>query len=127
MSPLEDAIRASYLNPEKNSTVNKAYLEFTKANFWVPVLQNTEEPEVLRLECDNNIFLPVFSEKNYFHNWADEIKDSIEILHLTGVDLLKGVGDDVIIALNINTPYYKEFNPGEIARMRSIIIKIFKK
>ena len=58
--------------------------------------------------------------------WAQDISDSIQLLQLSGVDLLKGIGDDVFVCLDIGTEFYKEFNPSEIARMRSMVLKLFK-
>ena len=63
----------------------------------------------------------------YFKQWAADIHDQINIMHLSGVDLLKDVGSDVSVCFNIGTELYKEFYPQEIARMKSIVMKIFKK
>ena len=63
---------------------------------------------------------------DYFDAWAAGIGDSIQLLKLTGVDLLKGIGEEVIVSLNIGSALYKEFNPAELARMRSMVLKLFK-
>ncbi|MDP3560765.1 MAG: SseB family protein [Legionellaceae bacterium] len=128
MNALEQAIDEAIKAEGDSTKSNKAYLEFIKANFIIPVEKNpnSEEPEVLYLQSDNQTFLPVFSNMDYLDQWAHEIRDEINLLKLSGVDLLKGVSDDVIVSLNIGSSIYKEFNASEIARMRSMVLKIFK-
>lgn len=128
MNALEQAIDEAIKAEGDSTKSNKAYLEFIKANFIIPVEKNpnSEEPEVLYLQSDNQTFLPVFSSMDYLDQWAHEIRDEINLLKLSGVDLLKGVSDDVIVSLNIGSSIYKEFNASEIARMRSMVLKIFK-
>lgn len=128
MNALEQAVDAAILNQGDATTANKAYLEFIKANFIIPIEKqdpNNGEPKVLYLATDTQTFLPVFSNKEYFEAWADPIKEEIQILKLSGVDLLKGLGDNTYVSLNIGTSVYKEFNPSELARMRSMILKLF--
>ena len=131
MFVLEEAIKTALHHGGEMQAANKAYLEFIKANFMVPTQMNIEPiktitPEVLFLQEGEHTFLPVFTTMNYLSIWAYEISDQINVLHLSGVDLLKGLGDKITVCLNIGTPYYKEFNPSEIARMRSIVLKLFK-
>lgn len=127
MNELEKAIQNAF-NAQGNSTeANKVYLEFIKANFIIPVENNAdhEEPHVLYLPFDDKILLPVFTSISYLDNWAVDIKEKIQLLKLSGVDLLKGVGEDISVSLNIGTAHYKEFNPAELARMRSMVLKFF--
>lgn len=128
MNNLEVAVKKALEAGGTNQEANKAYLEFIKANFIIPIDINSaaDNPEVLYLQEAESIFLPVFTEMKHFSLWAEEIKDQINILRLSGVDLLKGVGDGVAICLNIGSTTYKEFNPAEIARMRSMVLKLFK-
>lgn len=129
MNALEKAIEQALLTEGSNKEANKAYLEFIKANFIIPVEKSVspeEEPRVLYLEENEQIFLPVFTQTAYFDTWAKDISDSIQLLKLSGVDLLKGIGEQVIVCLNIGTTGYKEFNPAELARMRSMVLKLFK-
>jgi len=104
-------------------------LEFIKANFIIPVERNdnaVDNQEVLFLEEGGQILLPVFSNRTYFDQWAIDIKDKIQVLSLSGVDLLKGIGEMVTVCLNIGSLHYKEFNPAELARMKSMVLKLFK-
>ena len=63
---------------------------------------------------------------DYLDAWAKDIAQEINLLKLSGVDLLKGLGENVTVCLNIGSDIYKEFNPSETARMRSMILKLFK-
>lgn len=125
---LEQAMQDAFQNAGSAQQANKAYLEFIKANFIIPIQKHSQAdaPEVLFLQENGQTFLPVFTTDNYLRDWAKDIGDDIQILRLSGVDLLRGIGDEVTICLNIGTTLYKAFNPDEIARMRSIILKFFK-
>lgn len=126
MNDIESAIQNALQSQGSQADANKAYLAFMKANFFVPIEKKTkdEEPQVLFLTQGEQTFMPVFSQREYLHLWAKDVEAHVEVLHLTGVNLLSGVGDKVTICFNIGTPLYKEFNPGELARMRSMLIKI---
>lgn len=127
MTTLDLAIKNALLLSGSTPEANKAYLEFIKANFIIPIDKKSEadKPEVLFFQDNDHIFLPVFTDMTYFNQWAVEIQDEINILKLSGVDLLKDIADNVTVSLNIGTAFYKEFNPAEIARMRSLILKLF--
>ena len=107
----------------------KAYLEFIKANFIIPIEKTSEpsEPRVLYLSDETHCFLPVFTSQPYFDAWAAPIQNEINILKLTGVNLLNGLGDSTYVSLNPGSAIYKEFNPGELARMRNMVSKLFGK
>lgn len=128
MNSLNTAVKAALESSGQSKEANKAYLEFIKANFIIPVEQNAddEEPRVLFLEDSNNLFLPVFTHMDYLDAWACDIKDKVQLLKLSGVDLLKGLGENVTVCLDIGSDAYKEFNPSETARMRSMVLKLFK-
>lgn len=128
MNALGLAIKDALDNSGTLKEANKAYLEFIKANFIIPLEQNTSEDtaQVLFLQEGEHVFLPVFTEKKYLDTWAQDIADQINILKLSGVDLLKGLGEDVIVCLDIGSEHYKEFLPAETARMRSMVLKLFK-
>ncbi|CAM2921747.1 SseB family protein [Legionella worsleiensis] len=121
---IKEALNASGTTKE----ANKAYLEFIKANFIIPVEHDSKDdsPVVLFLQENNQTFLPVFTEMRYLDAWAGEISTQIKLLKLSGVDLLKGLGEDVTVCLDIGSEHYKEFIPAETARMRSMVLKLFK-
>ena len=58
MNALEEAIKEAITNNGESKQANKAYLEFIKANFIIPIekYSTTDEPEVLYLEENGNIF-----------------------------------------------------------------------
>lgn len=128
MTALNLAIKEALAHSGTTKEANKAYLEFIKANFIIPVerSEQEEEPRVLYLEDNGNVFLPVFTEMSYLDAWASDIAERINLLKLSGVDLLKGIGDEVTVCLDIGSKAYKEFNPSETARMRSMVLKFFK-
>jgi len=129
MNPLETAIQQAFTTQGGSAEANKAYLEFIKANFIIPIEAGSadSEPAVLFLEDNHQFFLPVFTDIIYFETWAREIKTKVQLLKLSGVDLLKGIGEQVFVCLNIGSESYKEFNPSEMARMKSIVLKLFNK
>ena len=128
MNALDSAVQEALASEGNNKEANKAYLEFIKANFMIPIerAQPDEEPRVLFLQDQEQCFLPVFTELEHLNAWAQEISADIQLLRLSGVDLLKGLGENVTVCLNIGTALYKEFNPSETARMRSMVLKLFK-
>lgn len=128
MNALESAIKQAYLKNGEQSAANKAYLEFLKANFIIPIEKHpkTDQVEVLFFTENQQTFLPVFTSTEYLDFWAFSIKEDINVLKLSGVDLLKGIGDNVIVSLNPGSEIYKEFNQAEIGRMKNMALKIFK-
>jgi SseB protein N-terminal domain len=128
MNALEESIIQAFASDGGAKEANKAYVEFIKANFMMPVDKehyDPQQPKPLFAVDEGEVYIPVFSNQNSFDLWANDIQDEILIFRLSGVDLLKGIADDVSICLDINSASYKVFNPQEIARMRSIIIKFF--
>lgn len=128
MNALRLAIQNALESSGQSKETNKAYLEFIKANFIIPIEQDSSDsdPEVLFLRDGDHLFLPVFTEMDYLEAWAAQISSDIKLLKLSGVDLLKGLGENVTVCLDIGTKTYKEFIPAETARMRSMVLKLFK-
>lgn len=128
MNALEQAINQAYAAKGSTKQANKVYLEFIKANFFVPIEKQKEaetKPRVLFLQESLYTFLPVFTRRENLQQWASPIADEIDILHLSGVNLLKGLGDNIIVSLNIGLTDYKEFNAAELARMKNMVAKFF--
>ncbi len=128
MNSLNFAIQAAYSASGNLKEANKAYLEFIKANFIIPLEHNSlpDQPKVLYLQDAGNVYLPVFTEMAYLEVWAKPINKNIKLLKLSAVDLLKGIGEGVTVSLDLGSEFYKEFKPEEIARMRSMVLKLFK-
>jgi hypothetical protein len=128
MNALENAVQRAILSEGATIDANKAYLEFLKANFMIPIEKNLRdgEPVVLYLNENAETFLPVFTNETHLNQWADEIRDEIQILKLSGVDLLKGIGENVSVSLNPGSSLHKTFNPMELKRLKSMVLKLFK-
>ncbi|MDP3560111.1 MAG: SseB family protein [Legionellaceae bacterium] len=128
MSTLEHAVAYALQHPDDSRAIDKAYLEFIKANFMIPIHAHSAEdaPEVLYLEENGIQYLPAFTNTDTLDVWAKDIAKQIKILRLTGVNLLKGVGEHVAVCLNLGDSASKIFHPEEIARMKSLIIKFWK-
>ncbi|OGV39002.1 MAG: Fe-S center protein [Legionellales bacterium RIFCSPHIGHO2_12_FULL_42_9] len=126
MNNLEQAIHNALTSEGKTPEANKAYLEFIKANFIIPVEKATSDdnPKVLYFSSTDHTFLPVFTNMTVLDAWAADIRESIQVLHLSGVNLLHGIGEHVTVSLNLGSPLHKEFNTAELARMRSMILKL---
>ena len=97
MNDIELAIQNALASEGQNECANKAYLEFIKANFIIPIDKASSEdnPQVLFYPSEHHVFMPVFTNLDYLQQWAHDIQDSIATLHLSGVNLLQGIGDDV--------------------------------
>ena len=128
MNALETAVKNAIDANGAKSEVNKAYLEFIKANFIIPIENDLkdDEPVVLYLHENEETYLPVFSSMKHFDEWAHDIRETIQLLKLSGVDLLKGIGDNVTVCLNPGSEIYKAFNPTELARLKGMVLKLFK-
>lgn len=128
MNALEIAIKKALETQGDNTAANKAYLEFMKANFIIPIERKLQDnsPVVLFLQEDTETYLPVFSNQHCFDVWAHDIRDKIQVLKLSGVDLLKGIGEQIFICLNPGDEISKIFNPQEIARLKGMVLKLFK-
>lgn len=128
MNALEIAIKAAIDSNGAQKEVNQAYLEFLKANFIVPIEKELQEgePIVLYLVDNETTYLPVFSNEADLQAWANDIQEQIQLLRLSAVDLLKGIGENISIALNPGSAIHKTFEPMEIARLKNMVLKLFK-
>ena len=57
-------------------------------------------------------------------HWAADSLAQIDMYELSGVELLSGLGDDITLAFNPGAPTYKEFNPEEILKLKTMVAKI---
>jgi hypothetical protein len=123
---LEQAIIDAFEAMGEQKQATQAYFSFLKSQIHLPVEKGSLEtdPMVLFLEHGEHVFLPIFSHIQYLQTWAAEQIDQIDIYTITGVELIKGLGEHVIVALNPGTKTYKEFNPDEIDKLRTMVLKI---
>jgi SseB protein N-terminal domain len=122
---LEDAISKALAEEGQEGAATKAYFTFLRSALLLPIEKGSgEEPRVLFLEEDEYIFLPVFSQKELLIVWAAESLAQIDMYELSGIELLSGLGDNVTIALNPGSSTYKEFNPEEVLKLKTMVTKI---
>lgn len=123
----EKTILDAIASDGEQKLATQAYFAFLKSELHLPIEKSEEpnaEPKVLFLEQEQHVFLPVFSKAEYLIEWAGELINQIDRFTITGVELLKGLGDNVTIALNPGLESYKEFNPDEIAKLKTMVLKI---
>ena len=125
---IEEVILAAIEAEGEQTIANQAYINFLKSTLYMPVEKDSleQEPKVLFLEENDHIFLPVFSDEQYLKEWAGSELTLIDIFELTGIELLKGLGENVTVAFNPGSPSYKEFNPEEIDKLKTMVLKIQK-
>jgi hypothetical protein len=125
-SSIEEAILAAIEAQGEQKIANHAYFNFLKSKLYIPVEKNSldQEPKVLFLEENDHIFLPVFSDPLYLQEWAGSELHLIDIFELSGIELLKGLGSHVTVAFNPGQTSYKEFNPEEIEKLKTMVVKI---
>ena len=125
---LEQAIENALAHEGEQSLATQAYMQFLKSQLLLPIEHpdnhDDDEPRVLFLETDNQVFLPVFSQLSFIKDWAKEDFEKIGTFQLSGIELLKGLGENVTVALNPGTTSYKEFNPEEIDKLKTMVMKI---
>lgn len=122
---LEDAIAKAMAEEGQQSFANQAYFTFLKSAVFMPIEKGSgDEPRVLFLESNEHVFLPVFSQKPFLVDWAAESISQIDIYELSSIELLAGLGEQVTVALNPGTATYKEFNPEEILKLKTMVTKI---
>lgn len=123
---LEAAILSAFNEPTDIHKANAVYRAFLTKDLYLPIEKTLDADDVAPLFLIENdcAFLPVFSNELYLNSWAGEESSQMEILELSGAELLKGVNDKVYLCLDINQEHYKEFSPEEIDRMRLITAKV---
>ena len=123
---LEQAILDAFESMGEQKQATQAYFSFLKSQIHLPVEKGSldTEPMVLFLEHEDHVFLPIFSSVEYLETWAADEISKIDIYTISGVELIKGLGEYVIVALNPGTSTYKEFNPEEIDKLKTMVLKI---
>ena len=124
-STLEQAILEALAHQGDHETASKAYFAFLKARHFLPIEKDSgDDPKVLFLQGEDKVLLPIFSCQEYMHVWAGEHLAKIDIYELSAVELLSGLGEDVTLAFNPGMSSYKEFNPEEILKLKTMLVKM---
>jgi hypothetical protein len=129
MTDLDKAISAAFASEGKQDDVNKVYLLLLRTVLFVPVSKdkkpNTDELfEPLFTKIDERYYMLAFDTAERLSDWAGEHMDAMAYVELSGQDLIKGINDQACFSLNVGTPFYKEFLPDEIKRLKTIVSRI---
>lgn len=135
MTELDQLIAAAYASEGKQDDVNKVYLTLLRTSLFVPVEKKAadsliidddeDEPfKPLFAKMDDNFFLLAFDSVERLVIWAGDQADKIDYVELIGKDVIAGINEQVYFCLNVGTPFYKEFSPDEVMRMKTIVSRI---
>lgn len=129
MTELDQLIATAYSEEGKTEAANKVYSALLRTTLYLPVSKeqsnNPEEPFVpLFAEFDGKVFMMIFDTIERLQIWAGEHIDDMDYVALLGRDIVRGVGEDVILCLNFGTDYYKEFAADEITRLKITVNKL---
>jgi len=110
------------------AAVNPFYAAFLRTSLYLPTRKNwqatTEKPfQPLMSDLNGNVFLLVFDTLSRLEIWIGDNHDEINHVEIIGHDLVDALGHHVYLGLNYETPYYKEFSPNEIARLKTVVEK----
>lgn len=133
MTELDQLIAAAFESEGKQEQVNKVYLSLLNTLLYLPVRKQTEvitgerpddEPFIpLYTKQEDDYFIPIFDTLERLQTWAGEYINEMEYVEIKGWDVVLGVGEKVYLCLNFGTPFYKEFSPDEVKRLKTIVQK----
>jgi hypothetical protein len=129
MTELDQLISAAYENEGKQEFANKVYLSLLRTPLFVPTRPQaqveSEEPFIpLYAEQGDNFFMLVFDTLERLQTWAGEYHKDMEYVEIKGWDVVRGLGEKVYLCLNFGTPFYKEFAPDEVLKLKTIIQRL---
>lgn len=131
MSEFDQLIAAAFESGGKQEQVNKVYLGLLKTRFYLPVRKqdpaavNEEEPFIpLYTQQDDHYLMPIFSTLERLQTWAGDYMEQMEYVELVGWDVVRGLGEQVYLCVNFGTPFYKEFAPDEVKRLKLIVQRL---
>jgi hypothetical protein len=129
MTELDQKISGAYLSEGKQEDVNQVYLTLLRTMLYVPVQKEKavmdDEPfRPLFANIDGNYFLIAFDTADRLMAWAQNEINKLSYVELSGRDMIAGIKENVYLALNVGTDFYKEFAPDELKRIKMIISKI---
>lgn len=126
---LDTLLKAAYDSEGNTDAVNKFYVTLFRTNLYMPVKLNSSSQEPftpLYVQQDEHFFVPIFDSIERLHEWAGAQHEKIDHVEITGEAVLRGLGSKAYLCLNVGTPFYKEFSPEEIARLKMTIAKMDK-
>lgn len=129
MTKLDKLLADIYSNPADNNLIQRFYATFFVTQLIVPInkdyVATAEEPyQPLAIKLENQHYLLAFDNDNRFKNWAGDQITKISSITIAGKELITCLGENVILGLNVDTAYYKEFLPEEILHLKEVIAKL---
>lgn len=124
---LDKTIAEAYAKDGEREAANRVWLTLLKSTLYLAVDTRSESEEgfqPLVALIGEQCFLAAFDSEARFIAWSGEHAGPIQHITLTGRDLLAGMGDNVYLALNPGTPFYKEFSPDEVKHLKKIIARV---
>lgn len=127
---LDSLLKTAYELEGSTDAVNKFYVRLFRANLYLPVTLHSEKDDEpftpLHIKQDDHFFIPVFDSLVRLQDWAAEQHEKIDHVEITGEAVIRGLGRKAYLCLNVGTPFYKEFSPEEIARLKLTLAKMDK-
>lgn len=127
MTPLDTAMAAAKEDAKKQSLFYDAFL---KTRLFVPTLDDTSPDPVPRrsqegetftpyvVEQNGKMYLPVFDSLERLSSW---IQREATYICMPAHALVRCIQSDIHLALNVGTPFWKEFVPEEIQWLRETV------
>lgn len=136
VTELDQLIANAFASQGNQDDANKVYTAFLRTQLFIPIRKDPdghvaiasdtdEEPFVpLFAQFEDKIFMLVFDSAERLETWAGDERGNMAYVQITGSALVRGIGNEVYLGLNIGTTYYKEFVPEEIQRLKTIVAKL---
>ena len=129
MTELDQVIANAYGSEGKQEDVNKVYLTLLRTLLYLPVSvdapKEDEEPfRPLFTKVDDHYFVLAFDTEERLKVWSGEYTDKMNMVAITGKDLISGINDNVYVGINYGSEFYKEFSPDEVKKLKMIVARI---
>ena len=129
MTELDRALEALRQDMNDPKSQSKFYDLFLNATYFVPNLDERDAVEAgegaaaghvlpLVIESEGNDYLMLFDSKERMNAWAQAEVGYVEV---PGFVLAATTQPPLHWALNVGTPYSKQFHPDEIAWLREVV------
>ncbi|GFE58155.1 SseB family protein [Geobacter sp. AOG1] len=129
MTELDQALEVLRQDMSDAKNQSKFYDLFLNGTFFVPTLDEEEASETgagdadgqvlpLVIESEGNDYLMLFDSEERLHAWAH---DKVKSVKVPGHVLAATTQPPLHWALNVGTPYAKQFLPDEIAWLRDVV------
>jgi hypothetical protein len=129
MTELDQALETLRQDMNDGKSQSKYYDLFLNSTFIVPKLDERDKKQAgealsgeqvlpLVIESGGNDYLMLFDSRERLYAWAEAELDSVEV---PGHVLAATTMPPLHWALNVGTPYSKQFLPDEIAWLREVV------